>query len=52
MEAPFTKQFLIAFVMIVIAIPFSMMGAVIVALPLGLVGGFMLIKEMINQLKK
>jgi hypothetical protein len=44
-----SREFIVAFAMIVVAAALSIMGAVILALPLGLAGGYLLIQEMIKQ---
>jgi hypothetical protein len=52
MKAPFTNQFIIAFILLILAIPLSMMGLIILALPMGLIGGFLLIREMYNKISQ
>lgn len=51
-QDPITWQFLLAFGLIVLAIPLSLGGVLIFALPMGIVGGLLLIKEMITKYRQ
>lgn len=51
-ESPLSKQFLVSFGLIILALVFSLGGAIILALPLGLAGGFFLIKDMLEKMQK
>jgi hypothetical protein len=48
-KAPLSKEFVSAFALVALASVLGIMGAILLALPLGLIGGFVLIKEMIKQ---
>lgn len=50
--SPLSNQFILAFLMVIAAAILGSMGIIVLALPMGLVGGFLLIKEMITKLTK
>lgn len=44
-----SNQFILGLLAVLVAIPLSIAGILILALPLGIVGGILVIKEMINK---
>jgi hypothetical protein len=50
MQLPFTRNFIIAAALIFLAVPLSLMGVTILALPMGIIGGIIFIREMFGQI--
>lgn len=52
MEAPITKQLWFSIGLLVLALLLALANLIILALPLGIAGGFLLIKDMVNKYRQ
>jgi hypothetical protein len=49
MKAPLSHQFIVAFAAVILAAVLGVIGITFLALPIGLIAGFVLIREMVKQ---